>query len=102
MKQQANQAGNKKVPGNISANGKSNKEKKERESLLEKFFTDQLQYIYYAEHLLLKALPKMQQAATTEELEDAFADHTKQTEKHVQRLDRIFKIIGKKGEGKKC
>lgn len=101
MKQQTNQAGNKKVPGNISANGNS-KDKKTNESLLEKFFTDQLQDIYYAEQQLLKALPKMQQAATTEELEDAFADHTTQTERHVKRLERVFKIIGKKAEGKKC
>jgi ferritin-like metal-binding protein YciE len=101
MKQQTNQAGNKKVPGNISANG-NNKENKANESLLEKFFTDQLQDIYYAEQQLLKALPKMQQAATTEELEDAFADHTTQTERHVKRLERVFKIIGKKAGGKKC
>ena len=100
MKQQTNQAGNKKVPGNISANG--NKDKKANESLLEKFFTDQLQDIYYAEQQLLKALPKMQQAATTEELEDAFADHTTQTERHVKRLEKVFKIIAKKAEGKKC
>jgi ferritin-like metal-binding protein YciE len=98
MKQQANQAGNKKVPGS-NGNGR---DKKANESLLEKFFTDQLQDIYYAENQLLKALPKMQQAATTEELEDAFGDHTKQTEKHVKRLERVFKAIGKKVEGKKC
>jgi hypothetical protein len=80
MKHQANQAGNKKVPGNISANGNYNRDKKATESLLEKFFTDQLQDIYYAEQQLLKALPKMQQAATTEELEDSFADLSTQTE----------------------
>ena len=64
-----------------------------QQSLLEKFFVDQLQDIYYAEQLLLKALPEMQKAATTEELEDAIADHLKQTERHVRRLEKVFQII---------
>jgi ferritin-like metal-binding protein YciE len=71
-------------------------------SLLEKFFTDQLKDIYYAEQQLLKAIPKMAQASTTEELEDAFNDHLKQTERHVKRLEKVFQIIGKSPEGKKC
>ena len=96
MKQQTNQAANKKVPGNKNANGN------ESESLLKKLFSDELKDIYYAEQQLLKALPKMQQAATTEELEDAFEDHTKQTEKHVRRLEKVFKMLGKNAEGKKC
>jgi len=96
MKQQTNQAANKKVPGNKNANGN------ESESLLKKLFLDELKDIYYAEQQLLKALPKMQQAATTEELEDAFEDHTKQTEKHVRRLEKVFKMLGKNAEGKKC
>lgn len=74
----------------------------QQESLLEKFFLDQLKDIYYAEQQLLKALPEMQQAATTEELEDAFEDHLKQTEKQVRRLEKVFKLLGKEPEGKKC
>jgi ferritin-like metal-binding protein YciE len=73
-----------------------------QESLLEKFFIDQLKDIYYAEQQLLKALPEMQKACTTEELEDAFGDHLKQTERHVKRLERVFQAVGKKAEGKKC
>jgi ferritin-like metal-binding protein YciE len=72
------------------------------ESLLEKFFTDQLKDIYYAEQQLLKGLQEMQKAATTEELEDAFETHHKQTGRHVKRLEKIFQMIGKKAEGKKC
>jgi len=71
-------------------------------SLLEKFFTDQLKDIYYAEQQLLKALPRMGQASTTEELEDAFNDHLRQTERHVKRLDKVFQILAKNPEGKKC
>jgi len=73
-----------------------------QESLLEKFFIDQLKDIYYAEQQLLKALPEMQKACTTEELEDAFGDHLKQTERHVKRLEKVFQAIDKKPEGKKC
>ena len=99
MKQQIRKAGIKNVPGNSMQNGNG---KKEQGSLLEEFFTDQLKDIYYAEQQLLKGLEKMQKAATTEELEDAFSEHAKQTERHVKRLERVFKIIGKNAEGKKC
>jgi len=74
----------------------------EKEPLLEKFFTDMLKDIYWAEQHLLKALPKMREAATTEELQDAFEDHLYQTQKHVSRLEKVFNLIGKKAEGKKC
>lgn len=71
-------------------------------SYLQKFFVDQLKDIYYAEKELLKALPKMKEATTTEELEDAFDDHIKLTERHVKRLEKVFHTIGKKAQGKKC
>jgi ferritin-like metal-binding protein YciE len=74
----------------------------QQESLLQKFFMDQLKDIYYAEQQLLKTIPEMKAAATTEELEDAFDDHLKQTERHVKRLEKVFDIMGKKPEGKKC
>src|SRR5437762_3434153 len=75
---------------------------KDQQSLLEKFFIDQLKDIYYAEQQLLKAIPKLAEASTTEELEDAFNDHLKQTEKQIKRLEKVFQTIGKKAEGKKC
>lgn len=78
-------------------NGREN-----HESLLERFFTDQLKDIYYAEQQLLRAIPKLAGASSTEELEDAFNDHLQQTERHVKRLDRIFQMIGKNPEGKRC
>src|SRR5438045_668532 len=63
---------------------------------LEKFFEDSLKDIYWAEKHLLKALPKMQSAATTEELQSAIEEHIAQTEGHVSRLEQVFEIIGKK------
>ncbi len=96
----------KQLKSNSAGTGNKSQEYKHqkngRESLLEKFFTDQLKDIYYAEQQLVEALPEMQKACTTEELEDAFKEHTEQTERHVKRLERVFKLIGKEAEGKKC
>jgi len=85
---------------NTTTTTKSTKQPKG--SLLEKFFIDQLKDIYYAEQHLLKALPEMQKACTTEELEDAFEAHIKQTERHQKRLEKVFQLLGQKAEGKKC
>jgi len=74
----------------------------EEPSFLQKFFIDQLKDMYYAEQELLRALPEVKKAATTEELEDAIEDHLKQTERHVKRLEKVFHMIGLKPEGKKC
>ena len=92
---------------NIETNGSTNgtkdaSHKADKTSLLEKFFVDQLKDIYYAEQHLVKALPEMQKAATSEVLEDAFQEHLKQTERHVKRLEKVFQLVGKKAEGKKC
>jgi ferritin-like metal-binding protein YciE len=74
----------------------------ESPSFLQKFFIDQLKDMYYAEQELLKALPEVKSAATTEELEDAIEAHMKQTERHVKRLEKVFHMIELKAEGRKC
>ena len=71
-------------------------------SKLEKFFVRQLQHIYYVEQKLTKALGTFRDAATTDELKDAFAEHLQQTEKHVKRLDKVFAMINQQPEAKKC
>jgi Uncharacterized protein conserved in bacteria len=71
-------------------------------SLLEEFFHAQLKDIYYAERLIQKSLPKMQEATTTEELKEAFEDHLHQTTKHIKRLEKVFDLMGKKPEAEKC
>ncbi|MBO9661191.1 MAG: ferritin-like domain-containing protein [Chitinophagaceae bacterium] len=58
--------------------------------------------IYWAEKHLTKALPKMQEAATTEELRNAIGDHIIQTEEHVSRLEQVFDMMGQKAQAKKC
>lgn len=65
-------------------------------------FVDSLKDIYWAEKHLTKALPKMQEKATTDELAQAFAGHLQETEGHVTRLEEIFDMLGEKAVTKKC
>ncbi len=69
---------------------------------LEKLFIDMLKDTYNAEKQIIRALPRMAKAATNDELRGAFNTHLRQTEKHVERLERIFKEIGKPAQGKRC
>ena len=58
--------------------------------------------LYNAENQLLKALPKMAKSAATPDLKKAFESHLKETKTHVDRLEKIFKKLGKKPGGKTC
>lgn len=69
---------------------------------LKDLLVDGLKDIYWAEKHLVKALPKMSKAATSEELRNTFEKHTSQTEEHVSRLEQVFEMIGQKAQGKKC
>jgi ferritin-like metal-binding protein YciE len=69
---------------------------------LEKFFVDSLKEIYWSEKALIEALPLMQQAATTEQLQEALEDHTLITNKHVSRLEKVFKHLGVPPEEVEC
>jgi ferritin-like metal-binding protein YciE len=72
------------------------------QSALLELFVDQIKDIYWAEKHLLKALPKMQKAATTEELRSAIETHTEQTQVHVERLEEVFGLLEEKAQAKKC
>src|SRR5436853_169383 len=76
--------------------------KQENDSMLQEFFLDELRDIYWAEKHLVKALPKLEKAATSEELATAFADHLAVTEEQVSRLEKVFEMLGEKPRGKKC
>src|SRR5258706_8750774 len=71
-------------------------------SMLEKFFHEELKNIYWAEKHLVKTLPKMQKAATSEELKKAIGDHLEVTKEHVSRLENVFEKLGHKAQAKKC
>ncbi len=89
-----------------NANNKSGKVDEsaqgQRHPMLEKFFIDELKDIYWAEKHLVKALMKLKKAATTEELQQAFEDHSAATEEHISRLEQVFEMFGKKAQAKKC
>lgn len=72
------------------------------DSKLKDFFIKQLQDIYWAEKKLVKKLPKMQDAATIQQLKDALGNHLAQTRVHVDRLEQVFRPVGEEAEGKKC
>jgi len=91
----------KKTEGKKPSNTKS-KTTPEMSPVLHKFFIDELKDIYWAEKHLTKALPKMQKAATSKELQKAFADHLEATKTHVQRLEGAFEALGEKAVAKKC
>jgi ferritin-like metal-binding protein YciE len=72
------------------------------QSQLLELFVDEVKDIYWAEKHLLKALPKMQKAATTEELQSAIETHIEQTEVNVKRLEQVFELLEEKAQAKKC
>ncbi|BCI69571.1 hypothetical protein SUS17_193 [Sphingomonas sp. S17] len=61
---------------------------------LDDLFVHQLQDIYYAEHQILKALPKMIDKATAPSLKAGFEQHLRETEGQVERLERVFAMHG--------
>ena len=74
----------------------------ETNNKLQEFFVDQLQDIYWAEQKLVKTLPKMEEAAYSDDLKLAFNSHWQETKNHVSRLEKIFDLISVPAEGKKC
>ena len=72
------------------------------EKTLNDLFYDTLKDIYFAERQILKTLPKLAKAAKSEELKTAFLTHRDETEGHVDRLQKVFEIIGKRAQTKTC
>jgi ferritin-like metal-binding protein YciE len=69
---------------------------------LQDLYIEELRDIYNAETQLVKALPKLAQAATSDELRGSIEDHLEQTKEQVERLDQIFESLGSASKGKKC
>ncbi|MGF6177699.1 ferritin-like domain-containing protein [Ensifer sp. 4252] len=65
-------------------------------------FHDTLKDVYFAEKKIVATLPKMQEAAISQQLKDAFTKHLGETKVHVERLEQVFEMIGKKPEAKTC
>ncbi|MEX0967974.1 MAG: ferritin-like domain-containing protein [Bacteroidia bacterium] len=69
---------------------------------LEDLFLHELKDLYSAEDQLVEALPKMEKAATDNQLKRAFSDHLEETKRHKQRLEEIGEKLGHKLTGEKC
>lgn len=69
---------------------------------LRDFYIDELKDLYNAESQLIKALPKMAEAASSAELKSAFQSHYEETLEHVNRLEVIFNSLDKSPNGKHC
>ena len=69
---------------------------------LQDLYTEELQDLYSAETQLVKALPKVIDECTSDELRSALEDHLDQTKEHVERLDQIFEGLEESPKGKKC
>ena len=69
---------------------------------LKELYIDELKDLYNAENQLLKALPKMAKAASSDDLRQGFEEHLEQTRGHVERLEQIFESMEESPKGKKC
>ncbi|HUS19755.1 MAG TPA: ferritin-like domain-containing protein [Terriglobales bacterium] len=69
---------------------------------LQELYIQGLKDLYSAEKQILKALPKMAKAASSDELREGFEEHLRETEAQVERLEQIFGELGVSPRGKKC
>ncbi len=69
---------------------------------LKDLYIEELRDIYSAETQIVKALPKVAEACTSDELKSAIEDHLDQTKEQVERLDEIFESIGTPSKGRRC
>jgi ferritin-like metal-binding protein YciE len=87
-----------------AGNGTARKAGSEKmpDSKFHELFMDELKDIYWAEKSLVKALPKMQKVATSDELSTCIGNHLEETKEHVARLEQVFELLGRKPQAKKC
>ena len=69
---------------------------------LHEAFLDEVADIYDAEQQLIKALPKMAEAARFDQLRELFEQHLVETENQVERINECFDLLGKTARAKPC
>jgi ferritin-like metal-binding protein YciE len=69
---------------------------------LRELYLNELEDLYDAEKRIVKALPKVAEAASDPELRDALLHHLEQTRGHVNRLERVFQGLGQSAKSKTC
>jgi len=71
-------------------------------STLQDALIDEIRDLYHAEKQLTKALPKLAKAASHADLRKALEQHLVETERQVERLERIFGLLDQKPRAKTC
>ncbi len=69
---------------------------------LEKLFVESLKDLYDAEHQLINALPRMADAATSQDLKRNLQQHLDTTQEQTRRLEKVFQAFNEKPSRKKC
>lgn len=69
---------------------------------LQKLLVEELRDLYSAEKQLLKSLPKVVKKASSAKLKKAVEKHRVETEQQVERLEKVFELLGEKARAKKC
>jgi ferritin-like metal-binding protein YciE len=69
---------------------------------MQDLFVDELRDAYDAEKQVIRAMPRMVRAATSEDLREAFELHLEETRGQVERLEQVFEELGMKARGKHC
>lgn len=72
------------------------------EKTLNDVFQDTIRDIYNSEQQLLKAMPKMRDAAQNPRLKEAIGKHIQQTEEHVRRIEQVAQTLGFDPKGVVC
>ena len=73
-----------------------------KQETLRDLLVEQIQDLYDAERQLVKALPKMAEAADSSDLAEAINGHLAETESQVSRLEEVFGTLGVKAKSKTC
>ena len=71
-------------------------------SSLKELYLEQLKDLYDAEHQIIKALPKLVEQASSEDLKEALNEHLEITKEQASRIEQIFEGMGEKAKAEKC
>ena len=66
---------------------------------LKHLYVEELKDLYSAENQLVKALPKIAEAASSEDLRAGFEEHLEQTKEHVARLEKNLQGARRESQG---
>jgi ferritin-like metal-binding protein YciE len=69
---------------------------------MEDLFVNELRDLYHAEKQLLKALPKMRKAASSDELKQLLETHLEETHGQVEKLEQVFEMLDLGKRAKRC